>query len=144
MGIVYLSKNKIRQLKSELKRLEQEVFDHHEAEHDNILMSFKEAASFDTDIRVREKKLKELKSILRKAKPLNRSNRDTIEVGSKIMLLNMQTKRKLIVQLVDPLEVNIFEKKFSYKSDLGRKLIGKKKGESIQVNGQRLRINNLC
>ena len=64
-------------------------------------------------------------------------NSDTIRFGAKIDLLNMKTKRNVTYQLVSPEESDALNGKISFKSPIGAALIGKKKGEIVEVTTPR-------
>lgn len=60
-------------------------------------------------------------------------NSDAIGFGAKITVTNLKTKRKVVYQLVSPEEADALNGKISFKSPLGAALMGKKRGESIEV-----------
>ena len=64
-------------------------------------------------------------------------NCDTIKFGAKVTLLNAKTKKNVVYQLVSPEEADALNGKISFKSPIGAALMGKKKGETIEVTTPR-------
>ena len=64
-------------------------------------------------------------------------NSDTIRFGAKVTLINAKTKKNVIYQLVSPEEADALNGKISFKSPIGAALMGKKKGETIEVTTPR-------
>ena len=60
-------------------------------------------------------------------------NSDTIRFGAKVTLINAKTKKNVIYQLVSPEEADALNGKISFKSPIGAALMGKKKGDTIEV-----------
>ena len=52
-------------------------------------------------------------------------------------LLNAKTKKNVVYQLVSPEEADALNGKISFKSPIGAALMGKKKGETIEVTTPR-------
>ena len=61
------------------------------------------------------------------------SNCDSIRFGAKVSLVNAKTKKNVVYQLVSPEEADALNGKISFKSPIGAALMGKKKGDTIEV-----------
>jgi len=59
---------------------------------------------------------------------------DTIKFGATVTLVDEDTDKKAVYQLVGEVEADIKKGKISIASPLARALIGKKKGASVEVN----------
>jgi transcription elongation factor GreA len=59
---------------------------------------------------------------------------DTIKFGATVTLVDEDTEKKAVYQLVGEVEADIKKGKISITSPLARALIGKKKGASVEVN----------
>ena len=65
------------------------------------------------------------------------ANSDTIKFGATITAKNLKTKREIVYQLVSPEEADALNGKISFKSPIGAALMGKKKGETVEVTTPR-------
>lgn len=61
------------------------------------------------------------------------TNSDTIKFGATITAKNLKTKREIVYQLVSPEEADALNGKISFKSPIGAALMGKKRGEVVEV-----------
>jgi transcription elongation factor GreA len=59
---------------------------------------------------------------------------DTIKFGATVTLVDEDTEKKAVYQIVGDVEADIKKGKISLSSPLARALIGKKKGASVEVN----------
>ena len=59
---------------------------------------------------------------------------DTVKFGATVTLVDEDTDKKAVYQLVGEVEADIKKGKISITSPLARALIGKKKGASVEVN----------
>ena len=59
---------------------------------------------------------------------------DTIKFGATVTLVDEDTEKKAVYQIVGEVEADIKKGKISVASPLARALIGKKKGASVEVN----------
>ena len=59
---------------------------------------------------------------------------DTIKFGATVTLVDEDTEKKAVYQIVGDVEADIKQGKISLSSPLARALIGKKKGASVEVN----------
>lgn len=62
---------------------------------------------------------------------------DTINFGATIVVKNMKTKRDVTYQLVSPEEADALNGKISFKSPIGAALMGKKRGDEVDVTTPR-------
>ena len=139
----YLTPEGYKKLKEELEYLKT-------IKRKEIAKQIKEAASFG-DLKENaayqiakenqsflEGRILELEEILKNAKIIQSQNKDKVEVGSIVVLQHKGKKEKY--QIVGPEESNPFEGKISYQSPFGEKILGKKKGDKIQINGEKYLI----
>jgi transcription elongation factor GreA len=77
-----------------------------------------------------------LEKLLNKAKVVDSENFDPsiVNIGSSVILNDIEFSEKLEYQIVGPSEANVSENKISYESPLGKELIGKKIGSIISVD----------
>ncbi|WP_290763736.1 transcription elongation factor GreA [Fibrobacter sp. UBA4297] len=61
------------------------------------------------------------------------ANSDTIKFGATITAKNLKTKREIVYQLVSPEEADALNGKISFKSPIGAALMGKKRGDVVEV-----------
>ena len=61
------------------------------------------------------------------------TNSDTIRFGATVTAKNMKTKRDIVYQLVSPEEADALNGKISFKSPIGAALMGKKRGDVVEV-----------
>ena len=61
------------------------------------------------------------------------TNSNTIKFGATVTAKNLKTKRDIVYQLVSPEEADALNGKISFKSPIGAALMGKKKGDTIEV-----------
>ncbi|MBI3386013.1 transcription elongation factor GreA [Candidatus Gottesmanbacteria bacterium] len=90
-----------------------------------------EYASAKQDLSFIDGRILELEEILRGAKIVTSHKRGQVEVGCKVTL-HIDGKREIFT-VVGEWEANPTEKKISHESPLGKALLGKKVGESVEV-----------
>ena len=61
------------------------------------------------------------------------ANSDTIKFGATITAKNLKTKREIVYQLVSREEADALNGKISFKSPIGAALMGKKRGDTVEV-----------
>ena len=61
-------------------------------------------------------------------------NLNEVNVGSVVILNDIEFAEKLAYRIVGPAEANAADNKISYESPLGKELLGKKVGDVISVN----------
>jgi transcription elongation factor GreA len=63
--------------------------------------------------------------------------KDVVSVGSKVKLRDIGAKQTLEYRIVGSAEANPAENKLSNESPVGKAIIGRKKGETVQVEAPR-------
>ena len=58
---------------------------------------------------------------------------DNIRFGATVTVKNLKTKRDVVYQLVSPESVDALNGKISFKSPIGAALMGKKRGDKVEV-----------
>ena len=141
---IFLSKEKINDLKNELITLTNDIFNHmkQDSDEDTIAYSYKDAAVSDVMIKPKIRRVKEIKNILKTVSILpEKIDSDSVKLGSKITLA---TKSETIkIRIVDPLESNPLQNRISYNSPLGKSLLNKKVNEKISFNKKIFKITSL-
>ena len=61
------------------------------------------------------------------------TNSNTIKFGATVTAKNLKTKRDIVYQLVSPEEADALNGKISFKSPIGAALMGKKRGDTVEV-----------
>jgi len=79
-----------------------------------------------------ESRISELKSLLAEAKVIESKGRDSVGVGSTVELESNGEKMKF--RIVGSVGTDVSKGKISYESPLGKALMGKKKGEIVEIN----------
>jgi len=126
--------------KEGLKKLKKELKHRKEVKRKEISDKTKEAvdqgdlsenASYDSaqkEYRMNEKRIKELREIINEAEVVEKKEGEGVQVGS---LVHVKTKDgEEEYQVVGPEESDVFNNKISFKSPLGKALMGKKEGET--------------
>lgn len=82
-----------------------------------------------------ELKISKLQEILRNARVLSADQIDTSQVFllSKVKIKNLKNKAEMVWQIVSEKEANIKEARISSESPIGKALLGKKKGDHVDV-----------
>ncbi len=83
-----------------------------------------------------ESKIAELEEQIRHAKIIDEKDIDTetVQVGNRVKVLDMEFDEKVEYTIVGSTEVNLAENKISNESPLGAALLGAKKNEIVEVN----------
>ncbi len=137
---ILLSKGKIKELKKELKGIKKQVLKHYEAEHETILASMREAASFDVTIKVKQSRLNTLKNILKNVKVLpSKIDSDKVILGSWIELRD-ENDKIIKYRIVHPLEADPKRSLLSVESPLGTLLLNKEVNSIVNLNEREYRI----
>jgi transcription elongation GreA/GreB family factor len=140
MNKIYLSKGRIAELRKELRKLKADVLKHHEDEHENIKMSYREAVSFDIVIGAKEARVRKLKEILKNVGILpNRVENEKVVLGSHIELKDEEGNANKY-RLVHPIEADPSENLLSVESPLGKVLLNKCEGDKVVFNGSEVEI----
>ena len=83
-----------------------------------------------------EVKIAELENKLRHAKIIDERDIDTetVQIGNKVKVLDVEFDEKIEYTIVGSTEVNLAENKISNESPLGEALLGAKKNQTVEVN----------
>ena len=83
-----------------------------------------------------EVKIVELENKLRHAKIIDEKDIDTetVQIGNKVKVLDVEFDEKIEYTIVGSTEVNLAENKISNESPLGEALLGAKKNQTVEVN----------
>ena len=100
-----------------------------------------EYSSARNEQKMAETRIQEIQDILKSAKIIKASKRDSIGLGS-TFVLNMGG-RKVTYTLVGATEANPLEGKISNESPIGKAVIGKKAGDSFEFNGKTVKLEEL-
>lgn len=139
-GTVYLTPDGLKKLKDELDQLER-------VERPKISQQIAEArdkgdlsenAEYDAAKEAQgmlEMKISELKATLSNAKVLDESqvNTDEVRILNKVKLKNKKNNSTMEYTLVSESEADLKKGKISVNSPIGKALLGKKKGDSVEV-----------
>ncbi len=82
-----------------------------------------------------ESKIKDLENLLAVGETPDSKHidQDKIAFGAKVALLDVETKKRFIYELVGVYEADLKQQLISFYSPLGQSLVGKKRGELTQV-----------
>ena len=83
-----------------------------------------------------EQAIADLETKIRNAKIIDSKEIDTktVQVGNLVKLLDLEFDEEVLYTIVGSTEVNLAENKISNESPMGKALIGRKKGEIIEVD----------
>ena len=83
-----------------------------------------------------EQAIADLEAKIRNAKIIDSKEIDTktVQVGNLVKLLDLEFNEEVLYTIVGSTEVNLAENKISNESPMGKALIGRKKGETIEVD----------
>lgn len=83
-----------------------------------------------------EQAIADLETKIRNAKIIDSKEIDTktVQVGNLVKLLDLEFDEEVLYTIVGSTEVNLEENKISNESPMGKALIGRKKGETIEVD----------
>lgn len=134
-----LSKETIKKLKEELERLKT-IERKKIAEKIKIAKSFgdlSENSEYQSALEEQKKletRIFELEKLLKNAKVVRmKKDKDIINIGSEVKLIDLKTKRTMNIKIVGFGEANPLENKISTESPLGKILIGKKKNDIVEI-----------
>lgn len=140
---IKLTREKISQLKKELKKLRKELDEHHRSEHGTILESMKEAATNTVSIGTRTSRMKEIEWILKSCEELpERVESERAVLGSEIEV-KVDNGHKLHYKLVHPVEADPTKGYISVESPLGKLLLGSRVGSAVKFNEREFIILSL-
>ena len=83
-----------------------------------------------------EVKIAELENKLRHAKIIDEKDidKETVQIGNKVRVLDVEFDEKIEYTIVGSTEVDLTENKISNESPLGEALLGAKKNQTVEVN----------
>ena len=83
-----------------------------------------------------EERIVELETKIRNAKVIDAKEIDTktVQIGNTVKLLDIEFDDEIEYTIVGSTEVNLEEKKISNESPIGKALLGRKKGETVNVD----------
>jgi len=83
-----------------------------------------------------EAKINELEKALSKARVIDESELDTsrVTILSTVKLKNLRINKEISYTLVSETEANLKERKISVDSPIGQGLLGKEKGDAVEIN----------
>jgi len=86
-----------------------------------------------------EHRIATLEERLRNARVIDKKDvaKDVVSIGSKVKLRDLDAKQTIEYRIVGSAEANPAENKLSNESPVGKAIIGKKKGETVEVTAQR-------
>lgn len=88
--------------------------------------------------KIAESRILEIQEILKSAKIIKTGNKNQVVLGATVTIeLN---GKKPVYTIVGPTEANPLEGKISNESPMGKVLLGKKTGETINFNGKAIKI----
>lgn len=142
----YITKEKMEQLTAELDHLKKvkrkEIADN--LEYAKSLGDLSENAEYH-DAREEqasiEERIAKIETVLKSAVILSHQHGATISVGSTVELRKGDAKDKITYEIVGSEDANIAENKISFKSPIGRALVGKKKGDKFMVTTPKKDVN---
>ncbi len=82
-----------------------------------------------------EMRIAELESLIAHARIIDKSkiSTDSVQILNKVTLLNHNTKKQVVYTLVSEKEANLKEGKLAVGTPIGKALLGKKKGDIVEV-----------
>jgi len=139
-GIVYLSKEKLKELEEELRELKS-------AGRADVIQKIQEArghgdlsenAEYDAAREAQahlELKISKLQDTLSRARVIEAGDlpNDKVYVLSNVKIEDQRTKEKIEYQLVSPEEADFDQNKISVTSPIGKGLLGKTEGEVVSI-----------
>jgi len=137
MSKILLSKEKINNLKDELKILENDLnFQMNEQiKKGGLLDSWHETAAYQVTQEALKTNVSSLKKLLKDAKVLSDNiNSEYVVLGSYVVLRNMKDDKTIKYRLVHPVESDPRKGKLSLESPLGKLLLHNKINQIIEFN----------
>jgi transcription elongation factor GreA len=148
MGDVNMSNDEVVLTKEGLAKLQAELDDLKYVKRKELAARIKLAISYGdlkenseyhsakNDQSFMETRIIVLEKMLNKARVVDSEslNLSTAQIGTTVILNDMEFSEKIEYQIVGPAEADVLENKISYESPLGKELIGKAVGSIIRVN----------
>jgi transcription elongation factor GreA len=148
--MVKISKENYEKLKKELEYLEKEKRKEIAeklkiaASHGDLSENAEYALAKEEQANL-EQKILEIKKILETAQIIEKNKNDIVDIGSKVEILDLNTNKKINIEIVGYGEVDPIKGKISENSPLGKNLINKKVGDNIEfeINGKKFKYKIL-
>lgn len=146
---IFLTHNKIRTLKAELYEREQVI---RQKIADAIGISvdtnsdLRENSGYDQlleDQQQNEYRIHEIKYLIKNSSAIKYRKSDKAELGCEIILVDLNSKSEMKFTLVSEYESDPLEGKLSDTSAIGKLILGKKCGDSIEHSGILYRIDKI-
>ena len=104
-------------------------------EHGGELRENKEFLDIQTEKEFYETEVRRLEELLDRAKVIDETSISTrsVGIGTRVTLKDMSRKGQVVYELVSQAEVDLEANKISISSPLGRVLMGRKKGEVVEL-----------
>lgn len=136
MKTIFLSQEGLEKLQAELKYLKsvkrKEIIERiQEAKSFGDLSENAEYEAAKNEQAFVEGRILELENILKNAKIVSKSSNDKVCIGSKVKVQSEEGEEEFV--LVNKAEADPLQGKLSYDSPLGSALIGKSKGEEVEI-----------
>ena len=100
-----------------------------------------EYSSARNEQKMAETRIQEIQDILKSAKIIKASKRDSVGLGSTVVL--DMGGREVTYTLVGATEANPLEGKISNESPIGKAILGKKAGDSFDFNGKTVKLKEV-
>ncbi|GIP40525.1 transcription elongation factor GreA [Paenibacillus sp. J31TS4] len=81
-----------------------------------------------------EGRIATLEKMLRTARIADTADASTVQVGATVVLNDLEVAEKIQYKIVGPAEADVMEDKISYESPLGKALLGKAVGDTVEVD----------
>lgn len=140
MSDIFLTQEGFEKLKDELDRLKttkrREVAS--QLEKARAMGDLSENAEYDAAKEAQahlEKRIAELENKLGRARIIEHENipKDKVYIGAKVKLRDEETQEDLEYLLVSPAEADYAKNKISIESPVGRSLMGRKEGDTVEI-----------
>ncbi|MEX0931302.1 MAG: transcription elongation factor GreA [Candidatus Paceibacterota bacterium] len=138
-GTEYLTKEKFEELTNELENLKhtrrKEVAEH--LEYAKSLGDLSENAEYHEareEQATVEERIAKLENMLKNVEIVKPHHSDVVEAGATVVVRKGKSKTEVTYQIVSPEEADIGQGKISYRSPLGEKMLGHKKGDSFSFS----------
>lgn len=130
-----ISKEGIEKIQSEITKIQEFLKQELEesVKRGGPMDSFKEAAAVSANLQAHNQKLKDLEKIINNVSVLPKySHGDAIVLGKWFEISQNDVKKRY--RLVETAEADISRNLLSIESPLGKALVGKKSGDSVEIN----------
>ncbi|MFF2479370.1 transcription elongation factor GreA [Paenibacillus sp. NPDC058071] len=80
-----------------------------------------------------ETRIVQIERMLKKARVVESTDNSKVQIGSVVVLNDIEMSEHIEYRLVGPAEADVFNNKISYESPLGSALLGKTAGDTVKV-----------